>query len=80
MSDLFTHRKHIQSMEHLQKPEIDPNLASNFERLNRGFCEEGGPNGMNLKITRREVFSKEISNVILAARISAPNFYCEKCL
>ena len=30
--------------------------------------------------TRNHIFSKEISQVIIAAMVLAPNFYCKNCL
>ena len=50
----------------------DPTNESFFSELKGGFP-------VIAETTRNHAFSKEISQVILAAMVLAPNFYCKNC-
>ena len=47
--------------------------------VGKRLCSEDGFPVIT-QITRRHVFSKENSHVILTVIVLVPNFYCQKCL
>ena len=54
--------------------------SARFIQIATRICQYKGGFPAIAETTRNHIFSKEISQVILAAMALAPNFYCKNCL